>query len=157
DPGWPASGGAAARNLESLWADLAGEEDASTAFDSVLTLAARPAEAVPLLRRHLRPVPAVEAAKVARWVAELDSDDFAVRERARGGVDGVGEVAVPALRDALAGSSSPEKRRRIAELLDRHGRPEEPGAQGLRRVRAVEALERMGTAEARRLLEDLVG
>jgi hypothetical protein len=156
---WDTAGPAprsAAVGLEQLWAELAGD-DAGTAFDALLTLAERPAEAVPLLRRHLRPVPTADGGTVARWVAALDSEDFAVREQASRELDALAEVAVPALREALAGAPSAEKRRRVAALLDRHGRPEYPDADGLRRLRAVEALERAGSAEARRLLAELAG
>jgi WD40 repeat protein len=155
-PAWRADAGLPAAGLENLWAPLAGD-DASAAFDALLTLAAHPADAVPLLRQHLRPVPAVDAGQVAAWVADLDSEEFATRERASRELDRLGEVAVPALTKALAGKPPPEMRRRIERLLDRHGRPEQPAPEGLRQLRAVEALERVGTAEARRLLEELSG
>jgi hypothetical protein len=154
--GWRADAGPSAADLDGLWARLA-DRDASSAFDALLSLAARPAEGVPLLRRHLRPVPAVDAGAVARWVAELDSDEFARREQVSRELDRLAEAAVPALKEGLAGTPSPEKRRRIEALLDRHGRLERPTPEGLRQLRALEALERAGTAEARRFLAELAG
>jgi hypothetical protein len=69
------------RGLEKPWAELAGK-DPAIAEQVMAQLAARPAETVPFLREHLHPVPAPDPCRVARWLAELDSDDFATRERA---------------------------------------------------------------------------
>jgi WD40 repeat protein len=142
--------------LKGDWAGLA-DDDAAAAFDVLVALAERPAEAVPLLRQHLKAVPAVNVRQLDQWVAELDSDDFATRERASRELERLAEAAVPALRRGLAARPSPEGRRRIERLLERHGRPERLTAEGLRQLRALEALERAGTAETRRLIEELAG
>jgi WD40 repeat protein len=155
-PGWRADAGPSAAGPEALWDRLAGE-DAAAAYDALLALAARPAEAVPLLRRRLRPVAHADPEQVDRWVAELDSGTYAARERAGRELDGLGEAAVPALRRALAAGPPLEQRRRIERLLAEHGRPKRLTAEGLRRLRALEALERAGTAEAYRLVEELAG
>ena len=65
-------------DLTRLWAALA--EDAAPAYAALRTLAARPAQAVPFLREHLRPVAEPDAALLKRLVAGLDDDDF---DRAR--------------------------------------------------------------------------
>jgi hypothetical protein len=71
------------------------------------------------LTNHL-PAPAAPAPeKVARWIGELDSDRFEVREEAARQLDEVLEHAAPALRKALADSPSAERRRRIERLLDK--------------------------------------
>jgi WD40 repeat protein len=140
------------REGERLWADL-GSADARAAFAAGRALAAAPAEAVALLRRRLRPdthKPAGPAA-VARWVRELDSDDFATRERARAALAREGGHAEAVLRQALAAKPPLEQRRQIEGLLARLA-PERVPSEMVRPLRAVEVLEWAGTAEARRFL-----
>jgi hypothetical protein len=66
----------------------------------------------------------------------------------------MGPVAAPDLRKALDGKPSAEMRQRIKHLLDKlRGATDSPEA--LRAMRAVEALEQVGTPEARRMLGGL--
>src|SRR5262249_28683945 len=138
--------------LDLLWDSLGGE-GAAGAFTAMRRLAGSPAQAVGLARKHLRPVAAVDAGRVAGWLRDLDSDTFKVRERAARGVERLGDGAEPALRAALAGRPAVETRRRVEALLDRLDDPR----RRLQTGRALELLERLGTAEARRLLEELAG
>jgi RNA polymerase sigma factor (sigma-70 family) len=140
---------------EALWDGLAG--DAAEAYRAVGALAAQPKQAVPLLRQRLRPVPLLTAAgreRFARLLAELGSDRFAVRERAASELAKQGDTVELLLRQALARKPTLEVRRRLEKLLGDLA-PESP--KRLRLVRAVEALEHAGGAEARRLLEELAG
>jgi WD40 repeat protein len=140
------------KEQERLWADLAGA-DATRAFGAVRTLTASPRQAVALLAERLRPVP---AGRVARLIAELDSDSFDAREAASAALSRLGAEAEPALRVALEGKPSPEVRRRARELLRAlPAGPHGPTAKEMRASRAVQALEQIGTPEARRLLEAL--
>jgi hypothetical protein len=96
----------------------------------------------------------VDPKRLQRLVADLDDDQFRVREQATKELAALGEQAGPALRRALADSSSPEASRRLSALLDRL----EGGslsAETIRQIRAVEALESIASSEARRLLEKL--
>lgn len=63
--------------------------------------------------------PAMEpdARKVARWLADLDSEMFATRSKASEELEKLGHDASPALRRALAANPSPEARRAIRQLL----------------------------------------
>jgi hypothetical protein len=61
---------------------------------------------------------------------------------------------VPALKKALDGRPGPEARRRMEALLAQASGPD-LSVEDLRVLRAVEALERMHTAEARQLLKTL--
>src|SRR5439155_3486616 len=79
-------------DLEALWSDLAGE-DAPKAYRAVWGLAASPKQALPLLRGALKPVAAADAGRLRRLVAELDADDFEVRERATRALEEAGEQA----------------------------------------------------------------
>jgi hypothetical protein len=143
----PAPLGAA--ELERLWADLAAG-DARTAYEAMCTLRAGPWQAVPLLERHLQPVPRADARQIADVLRNLDSDQFPLRDQAAKQLERMGEAAEPALRRVLAGEASEEVRRRVARLLDRLEGPNE-----LRRGRALDVLESIGDAEARRLLTRL--
>lgn len=139
--------------LDRLWLALAGD-DARAAAAAVRALAARPPEAVPLLRRRLRPVaPGVREA-VVRHIRDLASDTFAVRQRAHEALEALGGTAEAALAEALAGELELDTARRIDRLLARLDRLG-PSPDALRATRATAALERMGTAEARRLLAAL--
>jgi WD40 repeat protein len=140
----------AAADLDRWWADLAGP-DAAAAYRAVWGLAAAPAQALPFLRTHLPPAAPVPAETTARLAADLDSPRYADRQKAARELELFGERAEPALRQVLAGRPSAELRRRVEQLLARLG-PER-----LRATRAVEALERIGTADARRFLEELAG
>jgi WD40 repeat protein len=137
--------------LAGLWRELAGA-DARAAYRAVGALAAAPEQAVPFLAGVVRPVPPADPKQVARLVADLDSEEFAVRERASADLGRLGEAAEPALREALTGEASLEVRRRVGEVLDRLRRwsPER-----LQTERTLEALERVGMPEARRVVAKL--
>lgn len=141
-----------AKDLEALWTALAGD-DAAKAYRAIAELSADPEQTVPLLRQHLRPVHSPDPRRLARLVAELDSERFEVREKAGKQIEEIGELAKPSLLKALEGKPSLEVRRRI-ELLLINIEPAHSPAQ-LRALRAVEVLEHVGTPEARRVLETL--
>jgi RNA polymerase sigma factor (sigma-70 family) len=139
------------KELEAYWETLAGE-DAARAYEAVCTLAAAAEQAVPLLEKHLHPVPRPGAPAVARLIADLNSDDFAVRQKAEEELGKLGEAAVAPLRKALADKPALEVRRRLQQLIDQ---AQARGGDWLRLLRVVQVLERMHTPPARRLLESL--
>lgn len=145
--------GVAAR--ESAWAALA-DGQARQAYRAVMLLAARPRQAVALVAEKLHPASADEARRIAGWVADLDSDRFADRERASRALRGAGRTALPALRRALTGRPSLEVRRRVERLMQ-DIESAVPSPEALRTVRAVTVLEVVGTSEARQVLEALAG
>ena len=116
-------------------------------------LAADPAATVPFLQKHLRPAEA-DAARIAKLLAALDGDDFEAREAASRDLAALGDLAGPAVRKALEGKPSPEARRRLEELVRRLGGPVE-SMEEARGLRGVEVLEHIGSADARRLLDEL--
>ncbi|MGH7170785.1 MAG: WD40 repeat domain-containing protein, partial [Gemmataceae bacterium] len=136
--------------LSGLWSDLAGE-DAAKAFRAVWALVAAPRQSVALLRERLRPA---DDRQIARWIAELDSDEFKVREQAHKSLEKQGETAEFALREALRETSSVEVRRRIHELLEKRQHAS-LAPKNLQELWAVEVLEHIGTPDARRLLAAL--
>src|SRR5262249_42431694 len=87
--------------LDTLWGDLGGE-DAVRAYRAVWALASAAEQAVPLLRERLpRTAPTVTADGVARLLADLDSDEFSVREKATVELEKLGRGVEAAVRKAL--------------------------------------------------------
>jgi WD40 repeat protein len=136
------------------WADLA-DRDAGRAYAAIWRLGeAPPGEVVAFLRRHLKPATDADFDKVRQLIRGLDSDEFEVREKAYRELEEAGSGAAPALRQALGQDPSPEVRRRLETLLARPpGLAASP--ESLRRLRAMQVLERAASPEARRLLDEL--
>jgi RNA polymerase sigma factor (sigma-70 family) len=141
-----------ANALDALWADLAGA-DAVKAYRSIAALRAAPQQSVPFLKSHLRPVPAVGAKHIARLIADLDDERFAVRDKASADLAKLGDMAGPFLRKSLEGKPSLEVRRRAQAILE--GLHRALTAEQLREVRAVELLEQIGTPSAQAVLAAL--
>jgi WD40 repeat protein len=139
--------------LERLWSQLAGG-DAQRAYRAVWALAEAPRQAVPFLAKELKPDALPDPKRTAQLLADLDSNDFAVRQKAAEELQGLGELAELALRRELEKPGSAEVRQRVEKLLEKL-RETPPPAERLRGFRAVEALEHAGTPEARRLLRAL--
>jgi RNA polymerase sigma factor (sigma-70 family) len=138
--------------LAARWADLGGA-DARRAHVAVRSLAAAE-DGVAFLAATVRPAAKPDRDQVNRWLTELDSDRFAVREAADRELARLGEDAEAGLRAALAARPSEEKRGRLDRLLTAltEGAP-----QPLAELRAVWALELTGTPAARKVLEALAG
>jgi RNA polymerase sigma factor (sigma-70 family) len=139
--------------LAQLWDGLA-DAEAGPAFRALAALAAVPEAAVALARDRLRPVESPDDATLDRLVADLNSDRYAVRQKAEAELDRLAPAAVAGLRARLAGSPTLEVRGRLTRLLARHD-PDTPTPERLRELRALELLEQVGTAEARSVLADL--
>jgi WD40 repeat protein len=138
--------------LNGLWKDLAGAATFK-AHQAVWKLAAAPQISVPFLKDHVPPATEVDADQVRRWIADLDSEQFATRAAAVKELEKLGDRAAPALREALAGKPSAEVRKQAEEVLAGLRLVRSPEV--LQRLRAVQVLERIGSPEARRLLEAL--
>jgi WD40 repeat protein len=143
-----------ATQCESLWNDLAGK-DAARAYAAIWHFVDDPERAIPLLKEHVVPVRAYAPEKVRPLLNDLDSADFEVREAAEKKLIELGEGITPALRSALESDPSAEKKRRIESVLASLD-PDAPlTAQEMRATRAVQILERIGSADARDLLKKL--
>jgi WD40 repeat protein len=140
--------------LEHLWTELAAA-DADSA-QAVKKLAAKPEEAVPFLRDRLRRAADIEV-RAGGLIADLDSDEFPVREKASAELEKLGPDVAFALRATLERDPSAEVRRRIQTLLDRMKRPgEESAGWDPRSVRlSLTVLEEIGTLSAQQILEEL--
>ena len=60
-----------------------------------------------------------DAAKVKKWIAELNSDDFKVRDKASAELEALGSPVAATLRDALKAAPSAEARERLERVLER--------------------------------------
>jgi RNA polymerase sigma factor (sigma-70 family) len=139
--------------LDARWTALAGD-DAAKAYDALRSLAAVPSQAVPYLGQHVHPVKPADEKLFAGLIADLDSDQFTVREKAAGELEKLGEVVLPVCRKVLAGRPSAEVCRRLETLVSKCEQERRtPSGESLRALRSLEVLERVGTPEARRLLE----
>jgi WD40 repeat protein len=142
-----------AADLEGCWKDLSG--DADLAFRALGKLLLSPGQTVKLLDERLKPAPVANGQRLARLIGALDSDQFQTRDQAEKELEDLGEAAGEALEKALAGKVTLEAKRRLEGLLERLNESHLP-PEKLRQVRAVEALEQIGTAEVSRLLIRLV-
>jgi RNA polymerase sigma factor (sigma-70 family) len=144
------------KEQEDHWADLATDE-AERAGRAIWALAASPGQALPLLAKHLRraAIP-VDSEVLAKLIRDLDDDAFDVRVKAFDELKKIGEIAEPALRQTLEQAPSLEVRKRVEELLATvETQRRHPAGEALRNLRAIEVLEQIGDAEARKVLKDL--
>jgi len=130
---------------------LAGE-DARKAYQAIWRLVAAPAQAVALLQERLAARAAADPKRVARLIADLDSETSAMRQKATAELEQMGAAAEPALRKAQKAKTSLEVRQRLNGLL---AKLDGPSGEWPRVQRAVEVLEHLGTAEARQALKTL--
>lgn len=143
-----------AMEAEKLWQTASGT-DAQAAFDALAELCTAPELALAVLHRQLKPVPAAPSEEELKEIFEqLDSNDFAGREKASRRLAAFGEAAVPGVRKRLGRVSSPEVRRRVQVFLERFD-PREMTAARLRQLRGIELLEGIGDAAAKALLTEL--
>ncbi len=135
---------------QTAWEDLR-DADAVKAYRAVWALVAAPQTAA-ALRERLRPLAPAEVVKIVRWVADLNSERFQVRDRAVTALEKLGRLAEPALRQALEGQPPLEARRRLERLVEKLP---PPSLERFRQMRALEALGHSGTPEGWGLLEAL--
>jgi hypothetical protein len=151
-----------------LWNELA-DSDTFGAYRARRYLAADPKRALPLLSRHLRPVPAGDAARIQQLVTELSSPNAGTRRKAMtelrtkhgeaalgallqlsGGNAGMGGVMAGMPGGALimkGGGNSQAAMLLLQKLQMQYDTPERR-----RDVFAVHVLEEIGTPEARQTL-----
>lgn len=141
-----------AEKTEQAWRDLAAA-DAAKGHRAIWTLATNPDRALPLLRQRLQAVPQLEQRRIARLITDLDSDTFAVRDKATRELRQLGKLAEAELRQAIRGRPSLELRRRAQVLLQELNAP--PSGDSLRALRAVAVLEYMSDPQSLELLHTL--
>jgi len=142
------------KELAGWWNDLA-TDDARRAYAAIWRLIETPEAAVRLFRQHVKPATDADLKAIRRLIADLDSDQFATREKAFEQLAKLGPLAEPAFRQALEQKPPVETRRRIQLLLEKIDQ-QLPTGELLRLLRALQVLENTG-AQGRRLLRELAG
>jgi len=140
-----------AKQVESLWSDLAGQ-DAKKAYQAVVALSLD-AKQVAWLKDHIQPVSGVDPKRIDQLIADLDDNNFTVRQRAAEELEKLGELAEPALEKVLKNKPNLDLEKRIQALLEKIVTGKEPPASILQALRGLEVLEEVGGAEARQVLE----
>jgi len=138
--------------LENYWADLQGQ-DAGKAHRAIWALIAAPKPALAMLRDRLKPMVAADADKVRKLIAELDDDKFTVREAATKELTELGWQAGVEIEKALKGKLSEEKKNRLESIANRMHEHSLPVI--LRTSRSLMVLEKIGSPEARQVLQKL--
>jgi RNA polymerase sigma factor (sigma-70 family) len=141
--------------LERCWDDLA-HSDAARAWRSVWALALAPGTSESFLRDRVVPTALKpdERRLLTTLIRQLDDDEPAKRDAASAALERAGARAEPVLREALERGPSAEVRVRVEKLLAALV-VLVPTGEELRQLRAIEVLEKLGTPEARKLLETL--
>ncbi|HVK13770.1 MAG TPA: hypothetical protein VM597_33820, partial [Gemmataceae bacterium] len=144
--------------LNELWGALDGSV-AKRAEQAMRKLVARPAESVPYLAGLVKPAPPPEATPelLAKLIADLDAPRFAVREAASRKLERLGNPARAAVVEALKRTDlAAEVRERLEKAKVVLDQPVNLDP-WVRSLRAIEVLERVGSAEAVAHLKALAG
>jgi hypothetical protein len=111
-------------------------------------------DVIRFLRERLKPAREPDAKEVKQLVADLDHSAFRTRETAAKRIVEIGPLVLFALEAARKNGGSPEFTARLDKLIEQLSNPVPP-PEGLRAIRATAILERIGTDDARRLLETM--
>ena len=137
--------------LEARWSEAVGI-DSAKAHRAIWMLASAAEQSVPYVSERLRPVPVADAKTLGRLIADLDSEDFATREKAHVAIAALREGAATELRKAMKGQPSAEVTRHLEALLADLA---PLSGKRLCEVRGVAILEYAATPKARAALESL--
>jgi RNA polymerase sigma factor (sigma-70 family) len=135
-----------ANDIAALWTDLAA--DAAKADSAIWKMASAPKDSVAWLKEKLF-VARAAPDQVAKLIAELDSENFAARQKVQQSLSDMSAAAERAVRKALEGQITLEVRQRLQQILEKCDKD------AIRTLRAVEVLEQAGTAESRQVLQAL--
>jgi RNA polymerase sigma factor (sigma-70 family) len=142
-----------AKQVESLWTNLA-DQDAKKAYQAVVALSLDPKQ-VAWLKEQLKPAAGVDPKRIDQLIADLDDNNFQVRQRAADELEKLGELAEPALEKVLKNKPNLDLEKRIQALLEKIVTGKEPPASIMQALRGLEVLEEIGGSEARQTLEKM--
>ena len=138
------------------WRNLT-EVDTVKATTALRALLASAADSVAFLRKEAEAKATDEQTRrIDKLIAELDSDEFSVREAATAELKRIGTPTVAALEMAVKTTTSPEVQYRASAILRGIvGRVGTTPTAAIRAARAARILEQAYTAEADQLLEEM--
>ncbi len=139
-------------DLQACWADLI-NGDVETVRQVHWTLVNGKKQSVPFMRGKLKPVALADQGKIQKWIADLNSETFTIRQAAARELEKVGDQIQVPIQKALKEGPSLETRRRLEQILKTL--PDVLGSETVRTIRAIMALERIGSPEAKAVLEAL--
>jgi WD40 repeat protein len=138
-------GVATAAEIAARYHDLAGE-DAEQAYASIWALVNAPQQTVSFLADQSSLFVATDVRRIQGWIKDLDSDEFADRERGSRELLLVLDEAEGHLKKALQDKPSAELRLRLERLLDERRRGFTP--KELQKYRVIEVLEHLAMSSA---------
>jgi WD40 repeat protein len=138
-------------SMATLWEKL-GYPQAAVAYEAIRMLTEQPESAVAFLAEHLKPQPA-DTQRIGELLAALADPAANVRDDAENELLIIGSQAKPLLREKLAENPPDEVRRRVERLLTELDIPLIHSPVDLRHQRALQVLERIGSAESLALLK----
>jgi hypothetical protein len=141
------------QEVEAEWKHLHGL-DVPRAYRALWSLAGSPQQALAKLQGVLQPVQPADPKVLAQWIADLESEKFAVRQKAMGELKKAGDLAWPALLKVLDQQPALELQTRARQLLGNQDDPL-PLPERLPLLRSLELLEQLPTHEARALAQSL--
>jgi WD40 repeat protein len=133
------------KELDALWVDLG--DDATKAYAAIWSFELAPDSSVRYLKDRLKP--AAPADQAGKLVADLDSDRFALREKAAKTLEDLGDAAEGALHKRLQAKPSLETQRRLESIIEKLDKSL------FQKLRAIAALEYIGNAQAKEVLQSL--
>jgi RNA polymerase sigma factor (sigma-70 family) len=142
-------------SLETAWNALATRESGES-FKSEGRFLAAPADAVKFFAEKIKLVEALDPKRIQPWLADLGSEEFAVREAASKALAGLDEQVIPHLEETLKTTKSAEVRDRVRRLLQQQ-RGAAITPEQLRQIRGVMILELIGNGESNNLLKKWAG
>ncbi|MGE3804741.1 MAG: hypothetical protein AB7K24_08730 [Gemmataceae bacterium] len=137
------------QQLDQVWREMG---DASAKGPQGCAMLYGSKQSIAFLSKHLdSKIAPADPQRVARLIAEMDHDDYHVRERATGELAALGMSALPAIEAAQRKTSSVEVQNRLRRMLDQA--KDLPALLQLRR--GFEVLVCLKTAEAKKVVEQL--
>src|SRR5262249_36390032 len=101
---------------DAWWDALGG--DAKDAYKAIQEMTDAPEHATALLKDRVPPAKACDPGIARRFIAQLDSDVFAERQKAELALEKMGEGVVQHLRNVRQSNAGLELRRRVERLLE---------------------------------------
>jgi WD40 repeat protein len=121
-------------------------ENAEQAYASMVAMISAPGPSVTFLTQQASLFAKTDPKKVTAWIGDLDSNTYAVRERATRELGQILDEAEPELK-RVAGDISAEARSRVDQLLKK--RQTSASGRELQRLRTLEVLERIAAGRMR--------